>query len=89
MPKYEGDEDDDAPPGWIGEDFAIVEQFETYKQTRAYKYGKRKAPCSCRYFKGVIPPSHICYKPVSKYRQLVRWVKQIVFPNRFIVSSRY
>lgn len=58
-PKYEADEDDDAPPCSIREDIMVVERWEQYKNK---KYGnKRKAPCSCRYFKGIIPSTHICF----------------------------
>ncbi len=83
MTRYEGDEDDDVPPGWIEQDFERVERFEAYKQSRPYKYGKRKAPCSCRYFKGIIPSSHICYKPLSLSKQFIRWIHQIIQPNKY------
>jgi hypothetical protein len=77
-PKYGGDEDDDAPPCGVREDFRDVECWEKYKQEK-YKDRKRKAPCSCRYFKGKIPETHKCYKPVSKWKRLVSWIRLRAF----------
>lgn len=77
-PKYEGDEDDDAPPCSVREDFRAVERFEEFKQNK-YKGRKRKAPCSCRYFKGKVPEIHKCYKPVSKWKLFLSWIKLRAF----------
>lgn len=81
-PKYEGDEDDDVPPCSIREDFRAVERFEEFKQNK-YKGRKRKAPCSCRYFKDKdkIPESHKCYKPYFKWSRFRLWIKQIIGKN--------
>ncbi len=57
------------------DDFRFVEQ---YKQEN-YKGCKRKAPCSCRYFYGKIPESHKCYKPDSKWKRFVSWIKLSAF----------
>jgi hypothetical protein len=88
-PKFCQDEDNDIPPCGVIDDFRAVERFEEYKQTRSYKYGKRKAPCSCRYFKGTIPSSHNCYKPLSLLNQLIRLIKQAISPQKYYVSRQY
>lgn len=76
-PKFSGDEDNDIPPCGLVDDFRFVEQWEKYKQAR-YEFKVRKAPCSCRYFEGKIPESHKCYKPISKWKRVVSWIKQLI-----------
>lgn len=74
------DVDNDIPPCGVMDDFRFVERWERYKQEQ-HKNGKRKAPCSCRYFEGKIPESHKCYKPVSKWRRFTLWITQIIRKN--------
>ncbi len=57
-PKFGYDADGDTPPCSIIWDIKVLDRWEDYKNK--VRGSKRKAPCSCHYFEGNIPSSHVC-----------------------------
>lgn len=77
--KMNPDADGHSPPCSILSDYRSVVEFELYKklQFELDTSKKRKASCSCKYFEGVLPSTHKCYKPPKKsiISSLQEWIR--------------
>lgn len=81
-PKIICDEDGDIPPCSIMYSIGALNDWEHIKKSK-YEFKTRKAPCSCRYFEGILPSTHICYRPMkrSKLKNFLIWVKNALRPK--------
>ena len=85
-PKINPDEDGDIPPCSVMYSIGSLNDWEHIKQVK-YEFKVRKAPCSCRYFEGILPSTHICYKPISysKFKRFLIWLKSPFEKNTYSV----
>jgi hypothetical protein len=76
--KMHPDADGHSPPSSILSDYRSVVEFELYKklQFELDSSKKRKAPCSCKYFEGILPSTHKCYTTPKKsiIARLQEWI---------------
>jgi hypothetical protein len=79
-PKLIPDEDGDIPPCSVMYSIGAMNDWESFKESK-YEFKPRKAPCACRYFEGIIPLDHKCYKPV-KYSIFKRFLNSIKYSYR-------
>lgn len=70
------DEDGDIPPCSVMYSISAMNDWESFKESK-YEFKVRKAPCTCRYFEGLIPSNHKCYIPIktSNFKRFLIWLK--------------